>query len=90
MEKTKIYHDRYIKMNREFQKGDKVLVFISRLRLFLGKYKSRWSFQSYKGITLWNLGNITHRKKNFQGQWSTGREVSWRANRTNTRSDRLE
>ncbi|GJV26154.1 hypothetical protein Tco_1378849 [Tanacetum coccineum] len=41
-EKTKKIHDAKIK-NREFHVGDHVLLFNSRLKIFLGKLKSRWS-----------------------------------------------
>ena len=41
-ERTKKAHDERI-MRREFQEGDLVLLFNSRLRLFPGKLKSRWS-----------------------------------------------
>ena len=41
-EKTKLLHDKHI-MPREFQEYDLVLLFNSRLRLFPGKLKSRWS-----------------------------------------------
>ncbi|GJU89898.1 reverse transcriptase domain-containing protein [Tanacetum coccineum] len=41
-EKTKKIHDAKIK-NREFHVGDHVLVFNSRLKIFLGKLKSCWS-----------------------------------------------
>ena len=41
-EKTKKWHDNNI-VNRTFQVGDKVLLFNSRLKLFPGKLKSRWS-----------------------------------------------
>jgi hypothetical protein len=41
-EKTKRIHDKHI-MNREFREGDLVLLFNSRLTLFPGKLKSRWS-----------------------------------------------
>ena len=39
-ERTKAWHDKHIVQNRL---GQKVLQFNSRLRLFLGKLKSRWS-----------------------------------------------
>ena len=42
-EKTKKYHDRHIRRPREFREGDQVLLFNSRLKLFPGKLKSRWS-----------------------------------------------
>ncbi|XP_024996971.1 uncharacterized protein LOC112529771 [Cynara cardunculus var. scolymus] len=40
--KTKMWHDRRINQ-RIFEKGQRVLLFNSRLRLFPGKLKSRWS-----------------------------------------------
>ncbi|GKA64153.1 hypothetical protein Tco_0763759 [Tanacetum coccineum] len=41
-EKTKRIHDSKIK-NRVFNVGDRVLLFNSRLKIFLGKLKTRWS-----------------------------------------------
>nr|GEV86613.1 hypothetical protein [Tanacetum cinerariifolium] len=41
-EKTKKLHDSKIK-NRIFNVGDRVLLFNSRLKIFLGKIKTRWS-----------------------------------------------
>ncbi|GJW80336.1 reverse transcriptase domain-containing protein [Tanacetum coccineum] len=41
-EKTKKIHDAKIR-NREFHVGDRVLLFNSRLKIFSGKLKSRWS-----------------------------------------------
>ncbi|XP_056691687.1 uncharacterized protein [Spinacia oleracea] len=41
-EQTKKFHDKIIQ-KREFNIGDKVLLYKSRLRLFPGKLKSRWS-----------------------------------------------
>nr|GFB91638.1 reverse transcriptase domain-containing protein [Tanacetum cinerariifolium] len=41
-EKTKKIHDSKIK-NREFHVSDRVLLFNSRLKIFSGKLKSRWS-----------------------------------------------
>nr|GFA29618.1 reverse transcriptase domain-containing protein [Tanacetum cinerariifolium] len=41
-EKIKKLHDSKIK-NRVFNIGDRVLLFNSRLKIFLGKHKSRWS-----------------------------------------------
>ncbi|XP_075077213.1 uncharacterized protein LOC142163956 [Nicotiana tabacum] len=41
-EKTKRWHDKRIKP-RQFEPGQKVLLFNSRLKLFLGKLNSRWS-----------------------------------------------
>ncbi|XP_031127629.1 uncharacterized protein LOC116029726 [Ipomoea triloba] len=42
-ERSKLYHDMPIKRNKEFAEGDRVLLFNSRLRLFPGKVKSRWT-----------------------------------------------
>ncbi|GJX94887.1 putative reverse transcriptase domain-containing protein [Tanacetum coccineum] len=41
-ERTKRWHDKRIKLTINYKNGDKVLLFNSRLRLFLGKLKSRW------------------------------------------------
>ena len=41
-EKTKAYHDKWI-IDRRFEPNDKVLLFNSRVKLFPGKLKSRWS-----------------------------------------------
>ncbi|XP_016466082.1 uncharacterized protein LOC107788864 [Nicotiana tabacum] len=41
-EKTKRWHDKHIQ-HREFEPGQEVLLFNSRLKLFPGKLKSRWS-----------------------------------------------
>nr|ACY01934.1 hypothetical protein [Beta vulgaris] len=41
-ERTKRWHDKKI-LSREFNIGDKVLLYNSRLKLFPGKLKSRWS-----------------------------------------------
>nr|XP_016481300.1 PREDICTED: uncharacterized protein LOC107802340 [Nicotiana tabacum] len=41
-ERMKRLHDKHI-VDRNFKPGDKVLLYKSRLRLFLGKLKSRWS-----------------------------------------------
>ena len=41
-ERTKKWHDKHI-LPRDFKEGDLVLLFNSRLRLFPGKLKSRWS-----------------------------------------------
>ena len=41
-EKTKGWHDRKI-LRREFKVGEQVFLYNFRLKLFLGKLKSRWS-----------------------------------------------
>ena len=41
-ENTKAWHDKHI-MRREFESGQQVLLFNSRMQLFPGKLKSKWS-----------------------------------------------
>ncbi|GJV01412.1 hypothetical protein Tco_1334981 [Tanacetum coccineum] len=41
-ERTKRWHGKRIKAPTNYEKGNKVLLFNSRLRLFPGKLKSRW------------------------------------------------
>ncbi|XP_010490309.1 PREDICTED: uncharacterized protein LOC104768071 [Camelina sativa] len=41
-ERTKAFHDKKIQ-HKDLKAGDKVLLFKSKLRLFPGKLKSRWS-----------------------------------------------
>ena len=41
-DRTKRWHDQKI-LRKEFKEGESVLLYNSRLRLFLGKLKSRWS-----------------------------------------------
>ena len=41
-ERVKMYHDRKL-LKKEFQPGQQVLLFNSRLKLFPGKLKSKWS-----------------------------------------------
>ncbi|XP_070034933.1 uncharacterized protein [Nicotiana tomentosiformis] len=41
-DKMKYFHDKYIR-NKEFKEGDLVLLFNSRLQMFPGKLKSKWS-----------------------------------------------
>ena len=41
-DKTKKWHDQKI-LRREFKAGDQVLLFNSKLKLFPGKLKSKWS-----------------------------------------------
>lgn len=59
-ENTKRWHDKHI-LRREFKEGDLVLLFNSRLKLFPGKLKSRWSgpFQikkifPYGAVEIWS------------------------------------
>lgn len=65
-ERTKKWHDKRINL-KEFKPGDKVLMFISRVKLFQHwKLKSKWegpflvvNTSTHGAITLWdNDGNI--------------------------------
>ena len=58
-DKTKKWHDQRI-LRREFIVGDHVLLFNSRLRLFLGKLKSKWS-GPYTVVSSTTFGAITLR-----------------------------
>ena len=41
-DRTKLWHDKHL-VKRDFYEGEAVLLYNSRLRLFPGKLKSRWS-----------------------------------------------
>ena len=56
-EKTKRWHDQKI-MKKEFKAGEQVLLYTSRLKLFPGKLKSRWS-GSYTVVASTTFGAIT-------------------------------
>ena len=56
-EKTKKWHDQRI-MRKEFKVGELVLLYNSRLRLFPGKLKSRWS-SPYIVIAVTSFGAVT-------------------------------
>ena len=56
-EKTKRWHDKKI-LRREFKAGEQVLVYNSRLKLFLGKLKSRLS-GLYIVVTSTPFGAVT-------------------------------
>lgn len=42
-EKVKCYHDKHVKRDKKFKKEEQVLLFNSRLRIFLGNLKSKWT-----------------------------------------------
>ena len=56
-EKTKRWHDQKIP-RREFKAGEQVLLYNSRLKLFPGKLKSRWS-GPYTVLTSTPFGAVT-------------------------------
>ena len=58
-DKTKKWHDQRIP-RKEFREGDQVLLFNSRLRLFLGKLKSKWS-GPYTVVSSTTFGAVTLR-----------------------------
>ncbi|XP_074336863.1 uncharacterized protein LOC141674038 [Apium graveolens] len=55
-EKTKRWPDKGL-LQREFTEGDLVLLFSSRLKLFLGKLRSRWS-GPFKVIKVYPYGSV--------------------------------
>ena len=62
--KQKKWHDQRI-LRREFKAGDQVLLFNSRLRLFPGKLKSKWS-RPYIVVSSTNFGAVTLRTINHE------------------------
>ena len=56
-ENTKRWHDQKI-LRREFKAGEQVLLYNSRLKLFLGKLKSKWS-GPYIVVTSTSFGVVT-------------------------------
>ncbi|KAL9384316.1 hypothetical protein Peur_021326 [Populus x canadensis] len=82
-EKTKSLHDRMI-TRKEFNVGDKVLLYHSRLKLFSGKLRSRWigpfvvsNVFSYSAVEITSLETNKvlkvngHRLKPFYEGWTT-------------------
>ena len=56
-DKTKKWHDQWI-LRKVFREGDQVLLFNSKLRLFLGKLKSKWS-GPYTVVSSTTFGAVT-------------------------------
>ena len=56
-DKTKKWHDQKI-LRKEFKGGELVLLYNSRLRLFPGKLKSRWS-GPYTAVAATSFGAVT-------------------------------
>ena len=63
-DKTKKWHDQRI-LRREFIAGDHLLLFNSRLRLFSGKLKSKWS-GPHTVVSSTNFGAVTLRTSNHE------------------------
>ena len=55
-DRTKLWHDKHLS-KKEFHEGELVLLYNSRLKLFLGKLKSRWS-GPFKVIKIYPHGAI--------------------------------
>ena len=62
--KQKKWHDQRI-LRREFKVGDQVLLFNSRLRLFPGKLKSKWS-GPFTVVSSTQFGVVTLRTSNHE------------------------
>ena len=62
--KQKKWHDQRI-LRREFKAGDQVLLFNSRLRLFPGKLKSKWS-GPFTVVLSTQFGAVTLRTSNHE------------------------
>ncbi|GJY79689.1 reverse transcriptase domain-containing protein [Tanacetum coccineum] len=68
-EKTKRIHDSKIK-NRVFNVGDRFLLFNSRLKIFSGKLKTRWTGPfTVTQVSLWHRRVISNRRAKLQGEW---------------------
>nr|XP_009769492.1 PREDICTED: uncharacterized protein LOC104220347 [Nicotiana sylvestris] len=61
-EKMKYLHDKYIR-NKYFKEGDLVLLFNSRLWMFLGKLKSKWS-GPFEVVGVTRFGELDLKNKN--------------------------
>ena len=62
--KQKKWHDQRI-LRREFKVGDQVLLFNSKLRLFPGKQKSKWS-GPFTVVSSTQFGAVTLRTNNHE------------------------
>jgi len=74
-QKTKAYHDKKLQ-KKELQPGQQVLLFNSRLRLFLGKLKSKWSgpfiikeIRPHEAVEL-----VDPRVENYEKKWVVNRQ----------------
>ena len=68
-EKTKRWHDKHIK-ERIFMPGQLVLLYNSRLKIFPGKLKSRWS-GPFRVIEQFAHGQVRVEDK-FRSEWTAG------------------
>ena len=85
-EKTKAWHDKHI-VRKEFEPGQQVLLFNSKLKIFPGKLKSKWSglfivvqVFPYGGVEIMHPKkgqfkvNAQRLKPYFGGEFHTGRQ----------------
>ncbi|KAL6315779.1 hypothetical protein AAG906_008164 [Vitis piasezkii] len=66
-QRMKKWHDQLIS-NKEFQKGQRVLLYYTRLHIFPGKLKSSASQRSGGSIQ-------SHRQSNLQSQWPSSQAI---------------
>ncbi|XP_022147185.1 uncharacterized protein LOC111016197 [Momordica charantia] len=66
--KTKVWYDRRIKQIT-FEAGQKVLLFNSRLKSFLGKLKSRWS-GPFIVVKVYPYGAVTVKDENTEREFT--------------------
>ncbi|XP_070057542.1 uncharacterized protein [Nicotiana tomentosiformis] len=83
-EKMKYLHDKYI-WNKEFKAGDLVLLFNSRLRMFPGKLKSKWS-GPFEIVGLTPFGALNLKNKNNEIFRVNGHRVKHYLGKTMVRS----
>ncbi|XP_070020124.1 uncharacterized protein [Nicotiana sylvestris] len=74
-EKMKYIHDKYI-WNKKFKYGDLVLLFNSRLRMFPGKLKSKWS-GPFEVVGVTPFGALDLKNKNDEVLRVNGHRVKY-------------
>ena len=72
-DKTKKWHDQRI-LRREFKAGDQVILFNSRLKLFPGKLKSKWSVP-YTVVISTTFGAVTLKTSNEEEFKANGQRL---------------
>ncbi|XP_062118309.1 uncharacterized protein LOC133831923 [Humulus lupulus] len=72
-ERTKRWHNKSLSQ-KEFQPGQQVLLFNSRLKLFPGKLKSRWS-GPYTVVTVFPYGSLELKNQNNETFKVNGQRV---------------
>ncbi|XP_070044979.1 uncharacterized protein [Nicotiana tomentosiformis] len=73
-EKMKYLHDKYIH-NKEFKEGDLELLFNSRLRMFSGKLKPKWS-GPFEVVNITPVGALDLKNKNDEVFRVNGQRVN--------------